>query len=691
MNADNLQKISSSFVKSTNQQQAGLACLASVIAFYGGAAEINDLHKNSGATTGSVSLLALCKAARFEGFKAEGFKANVAALKDVDKPIILHISKDSGDEDYIVYYGFHNEKFIIGDPQWGIIEYREDELEAVWVSKTLIFLEPNDSFKSKKDKKRIKKQWFWNHLKQRKKVFAVLGLLGVLSTVFLIVAITLLTAKIEVVFYNAGYVKLSTDWILILLLIFFAFGISYTKSVFKTLGIKSLTADFNELIVKNIFIPVIYNEEINAEKNSTLFKAISQFCNHIFCLFSRGPFYILLFIASLVSVFIISVWLGLILLIAALFLFLIVWLPGKNVESQCILNYTSDIENNNTLKSIFEDFKIVKLSNSENHFKSGVIKAVELLNAPKLKLAGIENKIKYRFFIWGIVVSVFIAASFFLFPVINQNHNEVFRVTIWLIIYLLAAFQLKEWILNYFKAKSSFNYLYKNIGQNSELIESVVQNDSDVENLLIKSLILKNIGFAFPDMYPIFQEKNLSAEIGKITAVYGNTGSGKSVIISILSRLLPLTEGEISVNDLNWTDYNDSEWRNIISQVLQPAQLFNISIIRNIAWGTKVFEPEKIISFCKELGFHKYFSDFTNAYATNSRNLSTGQKQLVSLAAALYRQPKILLLDEPFSGMDEEMEEFCLQLLQRIKNDRLVIIFTATKSIKTKVDTVFCL
>lgn len=158
MNQSDLQKIKSTFVKTANRQLAGLGCLASVIKYYGGDAKIQDLLKNSAASLESVSLLGLCNAARAKGFEANGYKGNIDFLKEQENPLILHIEKDSGNDDFIVAYGWHNNKLIIGDPQWGIIEYREEELEAVWKSKTLMLLELDRSFKSaKKIKEFLKK------------------------------------------------------------------------------------------------------------------------------------------------------------------------------------------------------------------------------------------------------------------------------------------------------------------------------------------------------------------------------------------------------------------------------------------------------------------------------------------------------------------------------------------------------
>ena len=113
MDIANLRKIKSGFVKSSDRQQSGLACVASVINHFGGSVEMQQLCKSSGAAKNGISLLGLCKAAQSEGFEANGFKANIDAIKELKDPIILHVSKDSGGEDFIVLYGWHQNRFIV--------------------------------------------------------------------------------------------------------------------------------------------------------------------------------------------------------------------------------------------------------------------------------------------------------------------------------------------------------------------------------------------------------------------------------------------------------------------------------------------------------------------------------------------------------------------------------------------------
>jgi len=111
-----IRHISKTFVKQYSQFYCGLACLASVVKYYGGETTQEKLRENSGTTLNGTSLLGLYQAAQKLGFGVGAFEADIQNLKELKEPVILHIVKDHTLEHFVVYYGLNNEKFIIGDP-----------------------------------------------------------------------------------------------------------------------------------------------------------------------------------------------------------------------------------------------------------------------------------------------------------------------------------------------------------------------------------------------------------------------------------------------------------------------------------------------------------------------------------------------------------------------------------------------
>ncbi len=675
MKLPDLQKIKSAFIKITNRQQAGLACLASVIRYYGGNAEMQKLIKNSGAAVNSVTLLGLCRAARVEGFEANGYKGDTEFLKKQETPVILHIEKDAGYDDFVVVYGWQNNKFIIGDPHWGIIEYREDELIAIWKSKTLMLLEPEKSFESVKDKQNEKKEWLFELLKSQKKNLMLNGLVGVLLAIVIVVIFLLVVNFIEQLVTVKSTKDFGIKVVLLFLLFLVLIAFFWLKNSFVNRGIKSFVIELNNHLTDSIFALSPNRSKLTGGIISSLSCAIQQFCKVVIKLTLGGTFLSLLFITALVYVCFISVWAGVVILISFVALIWVLWLRSKKISQLSVLRYQTEIQKADNLANNFEFYKYILLSNSEKTFSFTTSNVLNFSVDTREKLRLEKN----RFIIWYVIVSalmLLIVISMFSLTKGYYNQLHGLQVIGWLIVYLLALNGFVNMLMDYFQLKVSFSFLYDFLGKELPKSENNLNEFSKPLIQAITNFSVNKLSFSYPGKLPVFQNLSFTAEKGKILAIYGEAGSGKSTMVSVLNRLLPLESGDIIVDGKSWLSFNNLQWRKNSSTVLQPVQLFNSSILENIGWGDKSQDQEKIIAYCKLTGLDKFFAKLPDGYATNCNIISAGQKQMVALAAAIYRKPEILLLDEPLAYMDDEMKEFCWQLFQQLKNEILIMIFT---------------
>ncbi|NQU53985.1 MAG: ABC transporter ATP-binding protein, partial [Bacteroidetes bacterium] len=441
-------------------------------------------------------------------------------------------------------------------------------------------------------------------------------------------------------------------------------------------------------IINYSFISFDDSNESSQVNLDSLSKAANQFCKFIFKVAWGIPFYGLLFIVSLIYISLVSVWAGMSIVVASAFYVGLIWLNRENIEKLHTSEYQHLKEKGEVLNRSWNNRKFIKLSGSEKKITSESVETLGLFLDTKAELKRITKRIENWFFVWAILTTLFVVGVTLLFG--EAELQQVWQLIIsWGAIFLFAFYGLKNLLINYWNAKISFRFFYNRIASELSLEKNEKLVDGSNEVLPIKKLEAENIGFAFSGQIPVFQDIKFTAEIGEITAVYGATGSGKSVMVSILSRILPLQSGEITINNSSWSEINDFTWRKNTSTVLQPVQLLKGTVLENIGCSSKYSEPEKIISFCKEMGFDNFFKEFPNGYSTTSNNVSAGQKQLIAFAAALYRKPRLLLLDEPFVFMDLEMSFFCMELLHKIKTEMMIIIFTGVKKTKSKVDKFF--
>jgi ATP-binding cassette, subfamily B, multidrug efflux pump len=191
----------------------------------------------------------------------------------------------------------------------------------------------------------------------------------------------------------------------------------------------------------------------------------------------------------------------------------------------------------------------------------------------------------------------------------------------------------------------------------------------------------KNVTFTYPDT-GITALKNISFTVnpGESLAIIGTTGSGKSTISNLISRLFDVSEGEILIDDIPIRHYDLNGLRSQIGYVPQDVFLFSDTIFNNIGFGIKDPEHERVIQAAKDADVYENIKAFPLGFDTRvgerGITLSGGQKQRVSIARAIVRDPKILMLDDALSAVDTKTENNILNSLKRIMQNRTSIIIS---------------
>ncbi|MER2997357.1 ABC transporter ATP-binding protein [Pontibacter populi] len=191
----------------------------------------------------------------------------------------------------------------------------------------------------------------------------------------------------------------------------------------------------------------------------------------------------------------------------------------------------------------------------------------------------------------------------------------------------------------------------------------------------------ENVDFIYPDTN-IHALKHVSFSIkhGETLAVIGNTGSGKSTIATLLPRMYDVTSGRILIDGVDVRDYNIESLRSQIGYVPQDVFLFSDSIRNNIGFGLPTITEEQMVQAAKDADVYENIIRFPEQFDTKlgerGITLSGGQKQRVSIARALVREPRILILDDSLSAVDTKTENAILNSLRRIMANRTSIIIS---------------
>ena len=223
-----------------------------------------------------------------------------------------------------------------------------------------------------------------------------------------------------------------------------------------------------------------------------------------------------------------------------------------------------------------------------------------------------------------------------------------------------------------------------------------IKNPTEVSTKIKGAIVFENVSFEYEDTHiKALTGISFSLEKGKTLAILGKTGSGKSTILSLISRLYDVNHGQITIDGQPITTVNLYDLRNQISVVPQDAFLFSDSIKNNIKFGNENAKDEAVIEAAKLAVVHDNIMLFNEQYETvlgeRGITLSGGQKQRVSIARALIKNAPILLLDDCLSAVDTETEEIILNNLLAYCKDKTTLIVSHRVSSAKNADEILVL
>jgi ATP-binding cassette subfamily B protein len=232
----------------------------------------------------------------------------------------------------------------------------------------------------------------------------------------------------------------------------------------------------------------------------------------------------------------------------------------------------------------------------------------------------------------------------------------------------------------------------------NEFLEQVpeIQNTNEATTEIFGKVTFKDVSFTYDDTnITALKNINFTVNAGETLAILGKTGSGKSTIIELISRLYDATKGVVLLDDKPIKEANLNDVRSQVGFVPQDPFLFSDTIGNNIKFGKEDATEDEIINAAKNAVVHDNIIDFTKGYNTilgeRGVTLSGGQKQRVSIARAIIKNPKILIFDDCLSAVDTETEEKILSNLDRVSKNKTTFIISHRVSSAKNADKIIVL
>lgn len=217
-----------------------------------------------------------------------------------------------------------------------------------------------------------------------------------------------------------------------------------------------------------------------------------------------------------------------------------------------------------------------------------------------------------------------------------------------------------------------------------ERIEKITLQDQLIKNSpatpqpinFNKEISFNNVSFKY-NQEQVLENISFKIKKGETVAIVGHSGAGKSTIADLLIRFYDVVEGSINIDNINVKKINLSQLRNLMGVVTQDSILFNDTVINNIAFGVEI-ENSQVLESAKMANADEFIENLDEKYKTfigdAGNKLSGGEKQRLSIARAIYKNPEILILDEATSSLDTKSEKAVQEALNRLMKNRTSLV-----------------
>ncbi|MEM9129860.1 MAG: ABC transporter ATP-binding protein [Pseudomonadota bacterium] len=361
----------------------------------------------------------------------------------------------------------------------------------------------------------------------------------------------------------------------------------------------------------------------------------------------------------------------------------------KNIQSKAegvLANYISGVE------EMSNGMRTVKISGQEDQERERLFDATDRIRALMIKLNAAQALFPPSIDVVSAFVYVLVIGGGG-YMVIQGDYNIDAAGIISFLLGLVILFDPMRLLAGFFaQLQASLILLASVRGIYKEEIRITDHDNSTSEFSHSGDIRFANVDFGYTREKPLFESLDLVLEGGKKTAIVGATGSGKTSILSLVSRLYDVDNGQITIGDKDIRDIKIKSLRSSFSVVAQDIVIFNDSIWENIRYVAPNASDEEVWAAAEAAEIADLIRARGNApLGPKGSQLSGGQKQRIAIARAFLRSAPILLLDEATSALDQKTEERIQSALQRLAQGKTTIIVAHRLSSVVNADRIFVL
>ncbi len=691
------------FYKQPDEMDCGPTCLRMVARYYGKSLTLQQLRSLAKTTREGSSLLGISDAAEKIGFRTLGIKVTYEKLvEDAPLPCIAHWNQNH----FVVIYKIKKDVVYIADPGHGLLKYKKEEFLKSWQSDhhegILLLLEPTPEFseedelsgKAEKPKKGF--GFLFRYLFKYKKLLTQL-IIGLVAGSLLQALFPFLTQSIV----DIGVQNSDMGFIyLILLAQLMLFLGRTTIEIIRSWILMHISSRINISLVSDFFVklmklPISF---FDVKMTGDIMQRISDHHRIESFLTSATLNVLFSFVNLIVFSFVLafySMTIFIVFMIGSLLYFLWILFFLKQRADLDYKRFNQNSQNQSKVMELITGMQEIKLHNAERQKRwqwENIQVRLFRINIKGLSLeqtqntgSGLINELKN-------ILITFLSAKL----VIDGSITLGVMLSISYIIGQLNSpiMQLVGFTQSLQDARLSLERLSEIHNKEDE---ETPEQESITEIESQSPIQLNKVSFQYTGVYGdmVLQDLDLLIPANKITAIVGSSGSGKTTLMKLLLKFYEPVSGEIKVAEQNLGAISAKAWRNVCGVVMQEGYIFSDTIANNVAIGVEDIDKERLRKACDVANIKEHIESLPLGYNTkigmDGVGLSTGQKQRILIARAVYKNPDYLFFDEATSALDATNEKVIMNNLDQFFKGKTVVVIAHRLSTVKNADQIIVL
>lgn len=681
----------------------GPTCLRMVARYYGKSITLQQLRSLSKTTREGSSLLGISDAAEKIGFRTLGIKVSYEKLKeDAPLPCIAHWNQNH----FVVIYKIKKDTIYIADPGHGLLKYKKDEFLKSWQSDhhegILLLLEPTPEFTeddtlSSDEKSKKGFSFLFRYLFKYKKLLTQL-VIGLVAGSLLQLLFPFLTQSIV----DIGVQHSDMHFIyLVLIAQLMLFVGRTTIEIIRSWILMHISSRINISLVSDFFVklmklPISFfdvkmtgdiMQRINDHHRIESFLT-SATLNVLFSFVNLIVFSIVLAVYSM-TIFTVFI-------VGSLLYFLWITFFLKQRADLDYKRFSQNSQNQSKVMELITGMQEIKLHNAERQKRwqwENIQVRLFKINIKGLSLeqtqnagSGLINELKN-------ILITFLSAKLVI-------DNTISLGTMLSISYIIGQLnspiiQLVSFTQSLQDARLSLERLSEIHNKSDE--EPAGKQDTSIEIGKESPIRLNKVSFQYTGVYGdmVLQDLDMLIPENKITAIVGSSGSGKTTLMKLLLKFYEPVSGEIRVAEQNLNSISAKAWRSVCGVVMQEGYIFSDTIANNIAIGVEDIDKKRLQHACSIANIKEHIESLPLGYNTkigmDGIGLSTGQKQRILIARAVYKNPDYLFFDEATSALDATNEKIIMNNLDQFFKGKTVVVIAHRLSTVKNADQIIVL